>query len=534
MRDADECDVAILGGGLAGLTLAIQLKRRFEAIDVRVVERRRHPVAEAAFKVGESTVEIGAHYLAETLGLRAHLDAEHLRKFGFRFFFSDRCEVLDACTELGVDDYLAMPSWQIDRGRLENFLGEHARALGVAFEDGASVRGFELSETDAPHRIAWRREGTDQALHARWLVDASGRAGLVRRQRGLDVPNAHRANAAWFRVDGWIGVDEWCADGDWRGRCSQAHRWRSTNHLVGPGYWVWMIPLSSGAHSIGIVADAGMHPLESMNSLDKALDWLGVHQPRIARALEPVRGRVRDFLFLRDYSYGCSQVFSGARWALTGEAGLFLDPFYSPGTDFIAIANTYICDLVARDREGEDIAPWAALWQQMYFSFYESMLALYQDQYPLFGNPRVMPAKVIWDYTYYWGVLCPLVLGGRLTELSTLSRLRPVLARARELNAAMQATLRAWHESDTAGAGDGAPIMLNQARLDWFVALNRRMAEAVDAATFVARIDQNLATLERLADEIRAEAGLGPAPRAGAPALLPPAWYGRGSATAAA
>jgi hypothetical protein len=42
-------------------------------------------------------------------------------------------------------------------------------------------------------------------------------------------------------------------------------------------------------------------------------------------------------------------VFSARRWALTGEAGLFLDPFYSPGTDFIAISNTYITELVARD-----------------------------------------------------------------------------------------------------------------------------------------------------------------------------------------
>ena len=42
----------------------------------------------------------------------------------------------------------------------------------------------------------------------------------------------------------------------------------------------------------------------------------------------------------------------GERWALTGEAGLFLDPFYSPGSDFIGISNTYITDLIARDRQG--------------------------------------------------------------------------------------------------------------------------------------------------------------------------------------
>ena len=94
-------------------------------------------------------------------------------------------------------------------------------------------------------------------------------------------------------------------------------------------------------------------------------------------------------------------MFSGDRWALTGEAGLFLDPFYSPGSDFIAISNTYICDLIEKDRAGHPIAAHAEIYQQLYFSFYENTLTLYQDQYPIFGDAQVMPLKVIWDYTYY-------------------------------------------------------------------------------------------------------------------------------------
>jgi glycine/D-amino acid oxidase-like deaminating enzyme len=55
---ADTCDLLIMGGGLAGLTLALQLRQRFPALDIRVLERRRHPVPEAAHKVGESSVEL--------------------------------------------------------------------------------------------------------------------------------------------------------------------------------------------------------------------------------------------------------------------------------------------------------------------------------------------------------------------------------------------------------------------------------------------------------------------------------------------
>src|SRR5262245_31533356 len=54
--------VAILGGGLAGGTLARQFRLEAPHVRVLVVEKRPHPVREAAHKVGESSVEIGAHY----------------------------------------------------------------------------------------------------------------------------------------------------------------------------------------------------------------------------------------------------------------------------------------------------------------------------------------------------------------------------------------------------------------------------------------------------------------------------------------
>src|SRR5690554_4702797 len=216
-----------------------------------------------------------------------------------------------------------------------------------------------------------------------------------------------------------------------------AERWKSTNHMCGPGYWFWLIPLASDSHSLGIVCDAKMHPLETMKTHEKAMDWLRRHQPRAARALERPEHRLQDFLFLRHFSYGCKQVYSGQRWALTGEAGLFLDPFYSPGSDFIAISNTYVCDLVARDREGAPVAPWAEIYQQLYRSFYDSMMPIYQDQYALFGDARVMPVKIIWDYTYYWALLGPLFFSGRIADVATFERLGTALNAGRRLNEAM-------------------------------------------------------------------------------------------------
>lgn len=497
--EADSCDVIIMGGGLAGLTLALQLRQRFPALDIRVLERRAHPVPEAAHKVGESSVELGAHYFTEVLGLRRHFEERQIKKFGFRFFFSEGRHDLNNVTEIGASRLLAVPSWQIDRGIFENFLGEEVQARGISFHAAARVTRLELAEGDGPHQVQWQQGERQQTLQARWVVDACGRAGLIKRQLGLAEDNPHGCHAVWFRMAHRIAIDDWFDDAAWRSACTPPERWRSTNHLVGAGYWAWLIPLSSGSHSVGIVADPRIHPLDTMDSFDKAMDWFARYQPRLHAALEPQRHTLQDFAFFRKFSYGCKQVFSGRRWALTGEAGLFLDPFYSPGSDFIAIANTFITDLIARDQAGQAVDAHAGIYDQLYHSFYNSTLAMYQDQYALFGEPEVLPTKVIWDYSYYWGVLGQIFIHDRLTDLRAMSVLKDELACCQRLNIEVQALLRAWGPV----AGKRNPRrMLDQASLPWFAALNASLKDGLDDAAFRERLRQNTRMLRELAAEI--------------------------------
>ena len=504
-------DVVIAGGGLAGLTLALQLKQRFAEFDVLVLERRTHPVPEAAHKVGESSVEIGANYFSKVLGLTEHLETHQLAKFGFRFFSSDGRRDIDGVTEIGASRFLSVPSYQIDRGIFENFLAEEAARRGATVVCGAMVRDIELAEAGARHRVAYTVAGEDREAESTWFVDACGRAGLLKKKLGLAEPNAHDANAVWFRMKDRITIDDWSSDPTWRERCDPVARWQSTNHLVGEGYWVWLIPLSSGSHSVGIVADAKLHPLETMNTFEKAMTWLRTYQPRVFDELDDKRDRLMDFAFFRNFSYGCKQVFSGQRWALTGEAGLFLDPFYSPGSDFIGIANTYICELVEKDRAGRPIAAHAQIFDQIYHSFYESTLALYTDQYAIFGDPEVLPVKVIWDYTYYWGVLAQFFFQRRLADLAAFADLRAELAHCQSLNVEVQALLRSWSAARPLAGVANPAVMLDQTALPWFSDLNKSLNDTLDDAAFRERMRRSTRQMRALASEIaaRAETGTG-------------------------
>lgn len=506
----DSFDAVIMGGGLAGLTLALQLRQRFGDLRVLVLERRAHPVPHAAHKVGESSVEIGAHYFDTVLGLKAHMDEKQLRKFGFRFFFSEGRSDVENVTEIGASRYLSVPSYQIDRGIFENFLAEEATRQGVRFIDSALVRRIDLSENTeggaTPHHIEWTRGDQTHRTQARWLIDACGRAGMLKRKLGLAEPNAHDVNAVWFRIGERIAIDDWSDSTEWRERCNPQARWLSTNHLVGAGYWAWLIPLASGSHSVGIVADPKLHPLDTIDTFDKAMAWFATYQPRLYEALDGKRHLLQDFAFLKHFSHGCKQVFSGRqRWAMTGEAGLFLDPFYSPGSDFIAIGNTYITDLIAQDRAGRPIDSRAQLYDQLYHSFYESTLALYQDQYPLFGDPEVLPVKVIWDYAYYWGVLSQIFFQQRLTDLHALGGLKGELQHCQRLNLAVQTLLRNW---SAASARANPAVMLDQAAMPWFAELNRSLKDTLDDAAFRARIRASTVQLRQLAGEILERARL--------------------------
>jgi len=495
----DRYDVAILGGGLAGGCLARQL--RLEAPDLRVlvVEKRRHPVREAAFKVGESSVEIGAHYFRARLGLEPHLRSAQLEKLGLRYFFTGGGNRdLAARVELGPAVFPPVPSFQLDRGRLENFLLRENAALGVTVVDGCRVQSIALDRGDDHRATIADEAGRTREIAARWVVDASGRASLLKRQLGLVRASTHAANAAWWRFRSRIEIDDWSRDPAWRARVPSGLRWHSTVHLMGVGYWFWLIPLASGSHSFGIVADAAAHPFARINRFERALDWLREFEPQAADVMERHAHELEDFLALQHFAHACARVFSPDRWALVGEAGVFTDPFYSPGSDFIAMGNDYTADLIVREARGEHVAERADAFNAMYLRLFEAFIRLYDGQYPIMGNAQVMTAKISWDNSSYWSMTALLFFQRRLVRPEFIASIDPLLRRYFLLHARMQQFFKAWFRADAAAQYE--PVGLNIVGIDVMREWQASLAEPFeDDDSLRARLERNFEDLQALA-----------------------------------
>ncbi len=414
----DSWDVIIVGGALSGASTACLLLRRNPRLRVLIIER------DPAFKrrVGESTVEVSAWFLARQLDLAGHLLEKHLPKQGLRFWFhNERAKTLAGCSETGPGYNVRFPGYQVDRAVLDEEVLARAVAAGASLLRPAKVRAITLSsgglqtvELEGGGSIPLPPSGSPAPaiLRARWVVDASGFAALLARREGWLQPNtAHPTAAVWSR---WSGVKNWdsraLADKfPGYARRTKALRHVATNHLVGLGWWAWVIPLKGGDVSIGVVFDQRLVELPEGEHLGERLRALLLAHPAAREILADATWSRGDVHFRRNLAYR-SSTFAGDGFALVGDAAAFIDPFYSPGMDWIAYTAGSTAALIDACARGKPVAPRVARHNTLFSLAHDRWFdGVYRDKYYYMGDHQLMTTAFRLDLgLYYFGVVARL------------------------------------------------------------------------------------------------------------------------------
>jgi len=344
-----DADVAILGAGFGGSTMALVLR----SIGLRPVllDRGSHP----RFAIGESSTPVADLVLRE-LAQRYELPRlaplsrygswqaayPHLAcglKRGFSYFrhrpeepfrpsAAHHNELLVAAS---ADDASSDTHWF--RADFDGFLADEAVAAGVPLVDQLSIESVRMDERQC--LVTGSRQGAPVRVRARFAIDASGEGGVLARQLNIPVTaDGLRTNArsvfAHFR-----GVRLWsdllaAAGGqvaDHPYLCDDA----ALHHVIDGG-WMWVLRFNNGVTSAGFMLDLDAHPPRPDLAPRREWDEIIRRYPTLAaqfaeaEVVGPPGGMKQTGRLQRQAAR-----FVGPNWAMLPTTAGFFDALHSTG-----------------------------------------------------------------------------------------------------------------------------------------------------------------------------------------------------------
>ncbi|MBL8301004.1 MAG: tryptophan 7-halogenase [Rhodanobacteraceae bacterium] len=301
-----DCDVLVVGGGPAGSTTATLLQRR--GLKVLQLEKDHHP----RFHIGESLLPANMPILEE-LGVLDEVRGIGMLKLGADFpEVGDQYRTYHFARSLGKTPPYA---FQVKREEYDEVLFRNAQRNGVDAREGVKVDRVELQAGGGCIAQASVETGEKLTVHARYLVDASGRDTLLGNALKIKVKNTEHQSAAIFAH--FKGVTR--RPGEEAGNIS-IYRFDYG--------WCWFIPLADGLMSIGCVCFPEYLKQRRGRTAEFLLDTLKLMPGALVRMAEAeIVGEVR---VTGNYSYTCSQM-TGRGFVMVGDAFAFVDPVFSSG-----------------------------------------------------------------------------------------------------------------------------------------------------------------------------------------------------------
>ena len=223
--------------------------------------------------------------------------------------------------------------FQVERNRFSELLLDAAEASGATVLRGAVAR-LSNAEQSVPRRVEWRSEDDSGALEAPWVLDATGRNGVLAR-RGYRAP---RSGPVTIALVGLWRPDRRIIR---KGRMDPGHDTLVESYQDG---WGWSVPLDDSLRFVAVMVDPRATGLRRPAGLG------GMYRAELAktRLLSAMLAEAR----LERGPWACAATPYGALRhgdmgeLLVGDAGSFLDPLSSFGVKK-ALASAWLAAIVA-------------------------------------------------------------------------------------------------------------------------------------------------------------------------------------------
>ena len=421
MSEITTYDVAIIGTGLAGSSLAAILARHGQR--VVAFEAKSHP----RFAIGESLIletsemmRALAHFY--DVPELAYFSTENFlpfagtthgikRHFGFLHHQPGQPHDVRHTLQAIIPKEPHGHELHLYRQDTDYFMMSTAVSYGATIHQNTAIQDITLHND---HVTVLPAQG--EPVTARYVVDAGGFRSILAQKFGVRDFNLHTHSRGMFTH--MINVPCYHQTGGSQESYGLPLRMsEGTLHHVFDGGWLWVIPFDTHAEStnplcsVGLLLDPRQHPPRPELSPEEEFFAFVAQYPSMAAQFANAQA-VRDWTRAGRLQYSSTQVV-GDRWALLGHAAGFIDPLYSKGL-YTSLATVFVLAhrlLHARDTGDYSAAAFADL-ETMTRHFVCSADRLVANSYRAFRNYRL------------WQVYAVMWLLGAYTELVKLNMMR--------------------------------------------------------------------------------------------------------------